>query len=177
MHCHEVEPQLVAWHDGELGPSATQQVEEHLQTCAHCVDRSQRLLDATPQPWVRPPSDVQRRLEEAVDVDLVLTHARVRGPLPSGRRLPRWLTEPREVHPLALMAYAALLAMSLGWGLANWTNPATGGVTPSGDSADAMANGRPHAPAADVIPADAYAPASYQPDDKAGHLQVDGQQD
>jgi hypothetical protein len=50
------------------------------------------------------------------------------------------------------LAYAALLAASLGWG---WMNGATPAQTVAGTS--------PGTPAADVIPADAYAPASYQP--------------
>jgi anti-sigma factor RsiW len=157
MHCHEVEPLLVAWHDGELSPSAATQVEEHVAHCPHCVRRSQRLLDTTPTPWASPPADVQARLHAAVDVDLVLAEAERRGPPAPAWRAPRWLTEPREVSPVAVIAYAALLALSLGWGWSNWAR------LPSGASAPDLAGAQPAAIRVDVIPADAYAPASYHP--------------
>ncbi len=152
MHCQEVEPQLVAWHDGELSPSAAQQVEEHLASCGRCVRRSQRLLAATPEPLPPPSSQVTARLHAALDVDDILTEAERRGPPDAPWRLPRWLIEPWEVSPMAILAYAALLAASLGWG---WMNGAP--------TTSTIAGAQPTAPSVQVIPADAYAPASYRP--------------
>ena len=157
MHCSEAEPQLVAWQDGELSPSANHQLEEHLDRCAPCRTLAERLAASTPAPFHAPPNDVQARLEAALNVDAILAAADRRGPLTHPFRLPRWLREETEISRMTILAYAAILALTFGWGVANWSQTPLGiaGVqpVPAGLSSE--------------IPADQFAPASYTPKEEA----------
>ena len=156
MHCSEAESQIVAWQDGELAPSAEHQLVEHVSRCRSCAERAARLDACTPRPITHLAPQHRAALDEALNVDLILAEADRQGPLSTPWRVPRWVRGESEVSHLSLLAYAALLALTFGWGLANWNQGSASGSTAA--AVDAHAS---------EIPAGQFAPASYTPEDEA----------
>jgi len=98
MSCDTVEPELVAYHFGTLGPEARQAVEDHLPRCVHCLGEFIALKRAMETSEEEPPPSqaARERLRLAVAREL-----RVRAPSRSWRWWER---------PLALGGALAVLA-------------------------------------------------------------------
>jgi anti-sigma factor RsiW len=101
MSCDKVEPELVAYHFGTIGPEARQAVEDHLPGCVKCLREFIALKrDMETSEEEPPPSQQARaRLRLAVAREL-----RVRAPARSWRWWER---------PLALGGAVAVLAGAL----------------------------------------------------------------
>ncbi|MEN0062518.1 MAG: zf-HC2 domain-containing protein [Myxococcota bacterium] len=67
MRCSEAQEQLVAAHDGELGPSARVLLNEHLASCERCRNWDNRLRMLHLGGPLRIPPEVQRTLEARTD--------------------------------------------------------------------------------------------------------------
>lgn len=78
MRCSEAQEQLVAAHDGELGPSAVAQLESHLAHCARCRAWDERLRSLSVGEPLAVPSHVQRRLEATTDSLRIVQQANAR---------------------------------------------------------------------------------------------------
>jgi anti-sigma factor RsiW len=98
MSCDKVEPELVAYHFGTIGPEARKAVEEHLPSCVNCLREFIALKrDMETSEEEPPPSqEARERLRLAVAREL-----RVRAPSRSWRWWER---------PLALGGALAVLA-------------------------------------------------------------------
>lgn len=123
MDCSWIEDRLVALQDDELSRSEHEVVTRHLQSCAACAELEQLLAGATPEPFLQVPAEVQARLALAVDaaIDSALAEQATPAAPPSVvERSRRWLRRDRDLSNGAMLAYAAALAICLGWGLSNW---------------------------------------------------------
>jgi anti-sigma factor RsiW len=112
----------VAWADGELSPGEATQVEAHVRTCATCARHDAALRGVTPRPrLVRPPPEVMRRLDRALDVDVLLARA-AREPAPEALavRMQRFLRHETSVPRAGVLAYAALLLFAVSVAAVGW---------------------------------------------------------
>lgn len=160
MGCSEVLPRLVAWQDGELSPSESTQVREHVAGCTACARAHHKLAITMPLPTPPAPAAVRRRLDRALDVDWILAEAaRPPEPEPAPQGWPTRLAlalSQRSSIPLgALLAYLALLAATFGWGASNWW-----ALHRTGDPPAAAQT----VPTAGAIPAHQFRPAAYDPE-------------
>lgn len=128
MSCRKVRKQLVAYLDGELGPSETDQITDHLADCPSCADAQERLLDSTPvAPALAIDDAVLHRFQlqvlERLDEEPLPEPRAVR---PSLRGLVQEvLTADVRVPRGLVVLYAAALLAVLGWAASR-----TGGPTP-----------------------------------------------
>lgn len=121
VSCRWVEDRLVALQDGELSPSETHFVMEHLATCDACATLEAVLLEATPHPDLVVPPEIQAALEVAVDDAVQRALAEPAAPpQPVHYAWTRWLRRDRDLSNGSLVVYGFLLAACLGWGLSNW---------------------------------------------------------
>ena len=162
MTCSSVRRRLVAFQDGELSPGEMTLVQEHLEKCASCSNLEERLARATPQPTLMIPVAVQLKMEAAV-----------REALEEAKRNPEPVTEivtetraPSSASPLGRSwmragLYAALAALTVGWGATAWWSPSLSGSL-SMVSNQQVAESRI---AATPMPPDVYRPAAYVPTD------------
>jgi anti-sigma factor RsiW len=150
MWCVEVRDRLVAWADGELSPGEATQVEAHVRTCATCARHDAALRGVTPRPrLVRPPPEVMRRLDRALDVDVLLARA-AREPAPEALavRMQRFLRHETSVPRAGVLAYAALLLFAVSVAAVGWW-----GAAPAPTVADVPS----------TLPSEQYEPASFRP--------------
>lgn len=152
MNCRAVQKRLVAYHDGELSPSESARVREHLSTCLVCRRESQDLHRLQLRPTLVVPPRVQARLVQRVDA-ILQTPPRPR------RRL--WLLGKTRVSRGLALAYTLILAITATWGLHNWLEARTLQVALE-QHAD------PVRPDASSIKADEFRPASWEPEDAEG---------
>lgn len=159
MHCSWVGERLVALHDDELSRSEEQLVIEHLEACPDCADLAGRLDAITPEDALVVPAAVQTRLEAAVDDALDTAFEQPWQASPPGfwEQSRRWLRRDRDLSNGAMLAYAAVLAICVGWGLSNYL------------AVQAMNQDEPLT-ASTVAPVSNghYQPASYAIEDEAG---------
>jgi len=160
VDCTDTHGRLVAHQDGELSPSETLQVSEHMSGCARCADRYERLLAATPRPNLSIPPAILRRLHDRVDVDAILAAAAngaANRPHPSWvARGAAWLRRDTEIPMAAVIGYLLLLAAALGWGAASWHAP------PGAPPAETLVAEQP----SPEIPAEQWQPVSWQPEEE-----------
>lgn len=144
MRCRSAQRLLVAYQDGELSPGDKSQVQEHLASCPHCVQREQALADVTPKPLsaVRPAMDPDwSRLDQALERAWVAPAPVVRRPIPARR--------------VMLGLYGLAVGLLLAWGLHN-------AVRVQALQAElVVANAVP--PVEALLPASALRPASFKP--------------
>lgn len=154
MECSWVEDRLVALQDDELSRSERELVEEHLEHCPACADLEAHLAAVSPEPCLQVPADVQARLESAVSAALDEALAAPVAPRSVGRieQTRRWLRRDRDLSNGAMLAYAAALAICLGWGMSNWL--ALPGATQPTDSIARVE-------IQSTVRSDHYQPASY----------------
>jgi anti-sigma factor RsiW len=121
--CTEIRDRLVPFCDGELGPSESHVIEEHLGGCAACRDHLDRLDAVTPEPALVIPAplidELDRRIRLALDEAERAPRLVVRTPTPTAR-VGRWLGRPTGVSYGAALAYAAVLTLAVSWGMTNW---------------------------------------------------------
>lgn len=165
MDCREAGDRLVAYQDGELAPSEHQKVREHIASCGACRELERRLREATPRPGLTAPAHVLARLEDRLDVDVILAMADRRGPTTRVGWLARtrtWLDRDAEVPRALVLAACTLLVASVGWGLSSWLSlhALQLEVAAQRDSPAVPA----HTTATAEIPADQFVPASYTPE-------------
>jgi len=114
MRCSDVQEQLVAAQDGELGPSAREQLEEHLATCERCRDWDEHLRSLHLDDTLHVPAEVREALESATRPRALVPTTPPAPPRPvraaPPARTPRW--------PLALGAATALLGVGVAGGVA-----------------------------------------------------------
>ena len=153
MDCRNTRARIVAWQDEELSPGEDALVREHVLACGSCRAHERRLRRVTPRPFLQVPAQLQSelwdRLDQAVD-------AAARQPAPPAPVARPWaqLWARRTPVPTAMLAlYGILLAISLGWGLHNWT------LLHVGVGAPVVASG----PEVVSIPGDQYQSASWKP--------------
>jgi hypothetical protein len=154
MRCDEVAELLVPLEDGEVTPSQRMLLRGHLHRCNACLGRQRALQRATPQPFLEPPPEILRALEERVNVDIVWERSLVDEPIAVSPWWTRWLREPATLSRGGIVAWAAVVLASLGWGLSTWWAPSAAPALP----------GNPPA-----ISADHYQPASYVPEEDAAY--------
>lgn len=154
MVCSEVRERLVPWHDGELGPSESALIEEHVSNCSQCASIDRRLQASMPQPpTCSPPPDIMARLDAAFDIDALLSAAQQKprtAQLSVWGRGRLWLGQRTSVPIGAVMVYLLLLAASFAWGVSGrWERSSPDSAALEGTTAD--------------IPADQFRPASFEP--------------
>lgn len=122
MHCSWVEERIVALHDGELSRSEEELVLEHLDACPSCADLQERLAGIALEDPLLVPPEIELQLERAVDAALDEAFAQPWDATPPGtwERSRRWLRRDRDLSNGAMLAYAAVLAICVGWGLSNY---------------------------------------------------------
>lgn len=149
MRCDEARDRLVARDDGELSPGEATQVDEHLRGCAACAAHRGALQAVTPRPRARPPAHALRRLDDALDVDLLLAKA-AEAPAaePLSTRARRFFGAEVTVPRTHALAYAAALLLAVGLAVAGWW------------SGEAPATVADHAA---PLPSVQYEPASFRP--------------
>lgn len=115
MSCAWVEQRLVAWQDGELSPGEHTRVGEHLETCRSCRRLERDLARVTPRPAAPVPSEATAALFARMDAAL----ARAWDEPAPAPVLPRWAA-PIGMPGATVVAYAALLLLTVAWGTYNW---------------------------------------------------------
>ncbi len=140
-------------------------MREHLARCADCAAHERSLAAVTPQAFLTldptREAELWARLDAAVQAELDRP-PRVRPPRPSDRVM-RWLAAETRLPTAAVLGYAALLAMALGWGVSNWR--AATHLQAAVAQSEARVAGPAPATLVDV-PADQYLPAAYAPDER-----------
>lgn len=122
MHCSWVEERLVALHDDELSRSEQAVVLEHLERCPTCSELEARLAGIELEPALVIPAGVQVQLASAIDAALDEAFAQPWESTPPSawEQTRRWLRRDRDLSNGAMLAYAAVLAVCVGWGLSNY---------------------------------------------------------
>jgi len=157
MACRKVRRRLVACLDGELGPSETARIIDHLATCDACAQAHERLLETTPQPPELDLDDarlhqIQLGILERLDAEPEPQPAPAR---PHSRGLVQDLfTGDVRVPRGLLVLYAAALLGVLGWAAARTAAPSPQPVVAHDVVEDS-------APAASEL----HQPAAYTPRD------------
>jgi anti-sigma factor RsiW len=167
MQCEEVEERLVALQDDELSPSEREQVVEHLDHCHACRGLERRLRLATPFPGLVVPPHIQARLDDRLDTSVLLELAdRPSQPAPRGAvaRARRWLDAETEVSRVVVLAAAAMLVTTLGWGVTNWWSLAHLQAEMAQRAEVVIPPARTASGA--EIPAEQFRPAAYTPEEE-----------
>lgn len=122
MRCRDVRARLVALQDGEVTPSERVQLDEHLAECSRCRLEYSR-LEGLPEPHLRVPPEIGRRLWEKVRATPVLALVRQAAPMAEPRTTDAWrawLSTNAGVSRGAMLAYGAMLALVLTLAAVSW---------------------------------------------------------
>ena len=117
MDCGTAHDLLVPWMDGELAPSRSSDVEQHVDGCVRCgralelLGRQDRALKVLRPELAEAQNDA---FWERMDSALAPSLDRLGAPEAPAAPVPFWGREYR-VSPVGLIAYAAALLLALGW--------------------------------------------------------------
>lgn len=113
IDCQSVQPQLSAYHDGELPAAQSEAIAQHIASCSECLaelnafDSLRSVFEQAPVP--QKPADLWRRIERELPGEGAIE------PLLRSRRIATWTVE--SPYGAGLVSLAASVLILLGAGL------------------------------------------------------------